>query len=178
MSFIQFKWAQGYDAYLKALRRNRPIRLEEYEYLRDTLNGYEAISAIAQQQTGPEARYGGHSIDEVTLMGVTPSHAYIGREKVAWGRYITDQDYHHNTRVCFIGQDIVDKLFPSVDPLGKELEVGGHNFTVVGVAEKVGSTFGVSQDNFVFIPLGTFRESFHAEPGAGRFSSKPRTPST
>src|SRR5580658_3315883 len=27
----QFKWAQGYEAYLKALRRNRPIRLEEYE---------------------------------------------------------------------------------------------------------------------------------------------------
>ena len=93
-------------------------------------------------------------------MGVTASHAYIGREKVAWGRYISDQDYHHNTRVCFIGQDIVDKLFPSVDPIGKELAVGGHNFTVVGVAEKVGSTFGVSQDNFVFIPLGTFRNLF------------------
>jgi putative ABC transport system permease protein len=156
----QFKWAQGYDEYLKALRRNRPIRLEEYEYLRDTLNGYEAISAIAQQSTGPEARYGGHSIDEVTLMGITASHAYIGREKVAWGRYITDQDYRHNTRVCFIGQDIVDKLFPSVDPIDKELTVGGHNFTVVGVAERVGSTFGVSQDNFVFIPLGTFRNLF------------------
>jgi putative ABC transport system permease protein len=156
----QFKWAQGYDAYLKALRHNRPIRLEEFEYLRDTLNGYEAISAIAQLQTGPEARYGGHSISEVTLEGITSSHAYIGREKVAWGHYITDQDYHHNTRVCFIGQDIVDKLFPSVDPIDKELVVGGHNFTVVGVAEKVGSSFGVSQDNFVFIPLGTFRNLF------------------
>ena len=49
----QFKWAQPYDEYLKALRRNRPIRLEEYEYLRDTLSGYEAISAIAQPQTRP-----------------------------------------------------------------------------------------------------------------------------
>ena len=156
----QFKWAQPYDEYLKALRRNRPIRFEDYEYLQDTLRGYEAISAIAQPQDGPEARYGGRSIDEVTLLGITPSHAYIGREKVAGGRYITDQDYHHNTRVCFIGQDIVDKLFPSVDPIGKELVVGGHNFTVVGVAEKVGSTFGVSQDNFVFIPLGTFRNLF------------------
>ena len=156
----QFKWAQPYDEYLKALRRNRPIRFEEYEYLEDTLTGYEAISAIAQPETGPEARYGGRSIDEVTLSGITASHAYIGREKVAWGRYITEQDYHHNTRVCFIGQDIVDKLFPSVDPIGKELEVGGHNFTVVGVAEKVGSAFGVSQDNFVFIPLGTFRDLF------------------
>ena len=81
----QFKWAQPYDEYLKALRRNRPIRFEEYEYLQDTLRGYEAISAIAQPQDGPEARYGGRSIDEVTLLGITASHAYIGREKVAGG---------------------------------------------------------------------------------------------
>ncbi|MFZ0959656.1 MAG: ABC transporter permease [Terriglobia bacterium] len=156
----QFKWAQGWDEYLKAMRRNRPITSEEYQYLVDNLNGYEAISAIAQPTSGPEAKYGGHSIDEVSLSGITASHAYIGREKVAYGRYISDQDYTHNTRVCFIGQDIVDKLFPSIDPIGKELQVGGHNFTVIGVAEKVGSAFGVSQDNFVFIPLGTFRDFF------------------
>ena len=82
----QFKWAQSYETYLKAIRRNRPIRLEEYEYLEDTLSGYEAMSAIAQLAISPEARYGGHSIDEVSLLGITASHAYIGREKVAWGR--------------------------------------------------------------------------------------------
>ena len=156
----QFKWAQGYEAYLQAMRRNRPITLEEYDDLRDTLIGYEAISALAQPQDQPEARFEGRSIDEVTLSGITASHAYIGREKVAEGRYISEQDYRHNTRVCFIGQDIVEKLFPTSDPIGKELTVGGFNFTVVGVAEKVGTTFGVSQDNFVFIPLGTFRNLF------------------
>jgi putative ABC transport system permease protein len=156
----QFLWAQGYDSYLKALRRNRPIRMEDYEYLRDVLSGYEAMSGIAQLQPQPEARYGGHSIDEVSLIGVTASHAYIGREKVSYGRYISEQDYRHNSRVCFVGQDIVDKLFPSVDPVGKEIVVGGESFNVIGVAEKVGSAFGVSQDNFVFIPLGTFRNLF------------------
>jgi putative ABC transport system permease protein len=38
--------------------------------------------------------------------------------------------------------------------------VGGQSFSIIGVAEKVGSTFGISQDNFVFIPLGTFRNLF------------------
>ena len=156
----QFKWAQGYDNYLNALRRNKPIRIEEYEYLQETLPGYEAISAIAQLNPGPEARYGGHSIDEVTLMGVTSSHLDIGREKPLYGRYISDQDYRHNERVCFIGQDIVDKLFPSVDPLDKELIVGGQSFRIIGVADKVGSAFGISQDNFVYVPLGTFRNLY------------------
>jgi putative ABC transport system permease protein len=160
----QFKWAQPYDEYLKALRRNKPIRLEDYEYLRDYLPGYQAISAIAQLQPDPEARYRGHSIDEVTMMGVTPSHADVGREKVLDGRYISDQDYQHNAHVCFIGQDIVDKLFPGIDPLGRELLVGGQTFRVVGTSERVGSTFGVSQDNFVFIPLTTFRNAYVARP--------------
>ena len=35
----QFKWAQGYDSFLKALRRNKPIRLEDYEFLRENLIG-------------------------------------------------------------------------------------------------------------------------------------------
>jgi putative ABC transport system permease protein len=156
----QFKWAQPYDTYLTALRRNKPIRLEDYEYLQDTLVGYEAISAITFLQPGPEARYAGHSIDEVNLLGVTASHAYIGREKVQEGHYISEQDYRHNARVCFIGQDVVDKLFPSVDPIGKELAVGGQTFSIIGVADKVGSAFGISQDNFVFVPLGTFRNLF------------------
>jgi putative ABC transport system permease protein len=160
----QFKWAQDYDEFIKALRRNKPIRLEDYEYLLDNMSGYQYISAITQLQPGPEARYKGHVIDEVNLTGVTPSHADIGREKVEYGRYITDQDYNHRTSVCFIGQDVVAKLFPGLDPLDKEVVVGGHPFRVVGVAEKVGSTFGVSQDNFVFIPLSTFRNLYMARP--------------
>jgi putative ABC transport system permease protein len=160
----QFQWAQPYDDYLKALRRNKSIRMEEYEYLRESLQGYQAISAIAQVEPGPEARYRGHSIDEVTLMGITPSHVDIGREKVQDGRYISEQDYQHNAHVCFVGQDIVDKLLPVVDPLDKELMVGGQAFRIIGVAQKVGSTFGVSQDNFVFVPLSTFRNAFMVKP--------------
>jgi len=160
----QFKWAQGYDDFVKAMRRNKAIRLDDYEFLRDNLTGYQYISALAQIEPGPEARYKGHVIDEVNLLGLTPSHMDIGREKVEYGRYLTDQDYNHRTSVCFIGQDVVDKLFPGIDPLDKELLVGGHPFRVVGVAERVGSTFGVSQDNFVFVPLSTFRDFYIARP--------------
>jgi putative ABC transport system permease protein len=160
----QFQWAQGFDEFLKAQRRNKPIRLEDYEFLRENLRGYQAISALAQVEPPPQARYKGTVIDEVNLMGLTPSHVDIGREKVAEGRYLSEQDNNHNAPVCFIGHDLVDKFFPNVDPLGKEIVVGGHGFTVIGVAERVGTTFGVSQDNFVFIPMGTFRSYFMPRP--------------
>jgi putative ABC transport system permease protein len=63
-----------------------------------------------------------------------------------------------------IGQDLVEKLFPGVDPLGQEVQLGGLPFRVVGIAEKVGSTFGQSEDNFAFIPLSTFRTIWTGRP--------------
>ena len=95
---------------------------------------------------------------------MTPSFADIGREKVEIGRYINDADYQHNARVCVIGQDLVEKLFPNVDPLDKEVQLAGLPFRVVGVTEKVGSTFGQSQDNFAIVPLTTFRNIWMGRP--------------
>ena len=69
---------------------------------------------------------------------MTPSHADIGREKVEYGRYINDSDYQHNARVCVIGQDLVEKLFPMVDPLDKEVLLAGIPFRVIGVIEEGG----------------------------------------
>ncbi len=63
----QFQWAQGFDSFLKARRRNKPIRMEDYEYLRDNLQGYQQIGAMAQLAPSPPARYKGHLIDEITV---------------------------------------------------------------------------------------------------------------
>src|SRR5574337_1930806 len=41
----QWQWAQGYEAWLKARRRNKPIRIEDFEFLRDNLRGYKNIGA-------------------------------------------------------------------------------------------------------------------------------------
>ena len=161
----QFQWAQSFEDYLKARRRNKPIRIEEFEYLRDNLKDYRNIGAQADTQNiDSSARYQDHSVFDVDIVGATPNMIDIGEEKVASGRYITDPDYQHESMVCFIGQDLVDAFFPSVDPLDKEILVNGIPFRVVGVAEKIGTTFGASQDNFVEIPLTTYRKFFSARP--------------
>ena len=41
----QYQWAQGYEAWLKARRRNKPIRTEEFEFLKENLRGYKNIGA-------------------------------------------------------------------------------------------------------------------------------------
>jgi putative ABC transport system permease protein len=160
----QFKWAQGFDQFLKARRRNQPIRIDDYEYLRDRLTGYQHIGAMSNYNSNTPARYKGHILEEVTIDGLTASFADLGREKVNQGRYISETDYQHNSRVCVIGQDLVEKLFPNVDPLEKEITLGGIPFRVIGIADRVGSTFGQSQDNFAFIPLTTLRALWMGRP--------------
>jgi putative ABC transport system permease protein len=95
---------------------------------------------------------------------MTPSFSEIGREKIGWGRYINENDYRRGARVCVIGQDLAEKLFPNVDPLDKEVSFAGIPFRVIGVAERVGSAFGQSQDNFAFVPLTTLRNLWTARP--------------
>ena len=161
----QYKWAQGYEAWLKAHRRNKPVRIEEYEFLRDNLTGFKRLGANADlHNNDTQARYKGHTVYDVVISGVTPSMINIGQQKVDTGRYITEADYQHESMVCFVGRDLVDGFFPSVDSLDKEVLVNGIPFRVIGVAQKIGSTFGESQDNFVQIPLTTFRKFFVPRP--------------
>ena len=160
----QWQWAQGYENWLKARRRNKPIRIEEFEFLKANLPNYKNIGAEGWIWGESDAKYGGKTLYEVSLSGRTPSMIDIAQEKVESGRYFTDSDYNHSAMVCFIGRDLVDEFFPTIDPIGKEISVRGANFRIIGVAIRIGTTFGQSQDKFVHIPLTTFQKIFVARP--------------
>ena len=161
----RYKWAQSYEAWLKARRRNQPIRIEDFEFLRDHLKGYKNIGAQAWMNSSDnQARYKGRSVYEVEISGETPNMIDIGQTKVEAGRYINDTDYAHESMVCFVGQDLVSAFFPNVDPLDKEIQVNGIPFRIIGIAEKLGSMFGESQDNFVQVPLTAYQKVFRNRP--------------
>src|SRR4029453_17874867 len=69
-------------------------------------------------------------------------------------------DEEHSRFVAFIGADVAEKLFLGVDPLGKTIQIDDHGYTVVRIAEKKGSVFGFSRDNFAKIPLSTFQKIY------------------
>ena len=79
---------------------------------------------------------------------------------IADGRNLTEEDIHLSRSVCIIGADVVDALFPFEDPLGKVIQLQGINFTVVGITERQGQSFGQSQDNYIFLPIPTFLQRF------------------
>ena len=160
----QWDWTMSYEAWLKAQHRNKAIRIEEFEFLHDNVKGYKNIGAEANLWGDAEVKYKGHLMHEVNLSAETPNMIDIGQAKVESGRYINDSDYQHDSMVCFIGRDLADEFFPSLDPIDKEINIRGIPFRVIGVAARIGTTFGQSQDKFVQIPLTTFQKVFMARP--------------
>jgi putative ABC transport system permease protein len=154
-------------AYLEATRRNKLVSLDDYAYLRDRLTLADEVGAVVFGRR--DARGGRQNLEDVGVRGVTPNMVFVASDqRVATGRYITEGDQAHRSMVAFVGSDIAEQLFASVDPLGKSIYVDGLPFTIVGVGEKVGSTFGQSQDNYVAIPLSTYMKSWESlSPRAG-----------
>jgi putative ABC transport system permease protein len=52
-----------------------------------------------------------------------------------------------------IGQVLSDKLLEGVDPIGKEVRIGGIPYRIIGLVEKQGTLFGLSLDKFAIIPF-------------------------
>lgn len=68
------------------------------------------------------------------------------------GRLPTPQEYAMGTPVAVIGEDVKTHYFPGLDPVGRELRIGGLPYEIIGVAEKQGSMLGLSADKFVVVP--------------------------
>jgi putative ABC transport system permease protein len=76
----------------------------------------------------------------------------IKKMGVSKGRLIAPQEYSLGTPVVVIGDDVAEHFFPNLDPIGRELRIQSIPYTVVGVAEKQGSAFGISMDKFLIAP--------------------------
>ncbi|MBI1746108.1 MAG: ABC transporter permease [Acidobacteria bacterium] len=107
-------------------------------------------------------KFGNQFLRGVNVRGWTESMTRIIEVDIIQGRHIVDSEVIHSGSVCVAGYDIVDNLFPTVDPIGKEIRVDGDVFRIIGVAKKQGAAFGQSRDSWVIIPLTTFMKRYGA----------------
>jgi putative ABC transport system permease protein len=142
------------------LQRRKNVLYDDYLYIRD--NCKRCVGMGAQQATVAKVTRGVNSVTDSTVRGYTWQMPELQNLDIAEGRGFTPTDEEHASHVAIIGMDIRDNLFPGVDPLGLELRVDGEQYTVIGVVEKQGSTFGQSQDNFVGVPLTSFMKTYGA----------------
>jgi putative ABC transport system permease protein len=146
------------DAWVKAQKRPL-VTMDDYERLRDSMKTAKAVAALDYHNV--DVRSGNERLENTEVMGVSANYADVRNINVAQGRFITEADDDHRSEVAFIGADVAARLFSNVDPIGKFIRAETHQYQVIGVAERIGSAFGQSQDNFMIMPLHTFEKELH-----------------
>jgi len=142
-----------FNIIIKALKYKK-IELEDVRAVSEGCPACEEVGATASATV--RARYGDKELQDVNFYGQTPSMVDIDTREVEFGRYFTPSEAERNTNVCLIGDTLVQRLFPGVDPIGRNIRIGNDEFMVIGIMEKIGSVLGQDQDNFVTVPLPVF----------------------
>jgi putative ABC transport system permease protein len=144
-------------------RRNKDIKWEEYEYVRDNCQLCSHVGA--QINSGTDLSQNGIEMPSTRVMGVTGNMVDIEDKTIAEGRFMTTEEAARITYVCVIGWDVKEKFFPNSSPIGQELKVRGAPLRIIGVEQKRGSFFGDSQDRHVYIPITLAGQLFNRTGG-------------
>jgi putative ABC transport system permease protein len=110
-------------------------------------------------------KYQDRKVKNTILEGDTASVKDVYDLPMALGRWFTESDDERRATVIVLGHDTAEELFPLESPLGKEINIDGRLFEVVGTIAKLKSVFGGGKDpndNRIFFPLSTFK-TLHPE---------------
>jgi putative ABC transport system permease protein len=161
------------------MRKRKKMTFEDYEALR----GLPYIKAVTTgiRYTNPQfgtgtytVKYGNRRVQNTILEGDTHTWKDVYDLGVVSGRWFTEVDEEHHSPVIILGADTASELFPNGDALGKEINIEGELFTVIGVAPKRKSAFSNGknpEDNLIFFPWTTFHK-LHPELDAFWITAK------
>src|ERR1700674_2486800 len=81
----------------------------------------------------------------VSLVGVTEGFQQIRNLAILRGRYFDQDDMNSQSKVCLLTEALATAVFPSDNPLGKDIRVGELHFSVIGVFRERIGTFGQTE---------------------------------
>lgn len=93
---------------------------------------------------------------DVTVIGGDELYFNLNNLDISEGRAITELDVYSTRNVAVIGKDIIVKIFPNTNPIGKKVTLQGQKYEVVGIIKERGAMLGRSQDNLMIIPLTSY----------------------
>ena len=105
--------------------------------------------------------YQGRHIRNTIIEGDLAAAKDVFDMRLREGRWFSQIDDEHHSPVIVIGPDTADELIPQGSALGKEINIEGQLFTVIGVSEPQKTVFAGGKnpaDNVVFMPLQVFRK--------------------
>ena len=162
---VRMAWFGPFDPkkFFEMDKRNPQFKPDEFEFLKGNARMLKDIGMMASRST--RVAYKGISQEQVSIQGVTDNIPAINNVQVDMGRSITYEEVRRHAAVVFIGNDLRERFFSGVDPIGKFVAIEGNPYEVVGTAKALGSVFGQSQDNFAMIPIESYFKTYGSRNG-------------
>lgn len=141
---------------------NPIITYREVREFKETYSFPKTQTSISFTGTSnAEVKYESEKTDpEVSVLGVNEFFLTNSGLNLEEGREFNYFDIQNNNNVAILGADFAEGLFKNISSIGKTISVRGVKFTVIGILESKGSTFGNNQDLRVLIPVELARSIF------------------
>jgi putative ABC transport system permease protein len=130
-----------------------------------------AVSEVAPVVSGVAQVVYGNQNWSTGITGTTPSMLQVRDWALDAGRPFTAEDVKSATKVCLLGQTVVDNLFGGINPIDQIVRIKKIPFKVIGVLERKGqSPGGQDQDDTIYVPITTAQKKLFgsALPGTVR----------
>lgn len=157
-----FVWMQQtsipYEGFQRG--RNLELKVEDIEAMKAEFPQIKMIAPRSQEGNITVQFQGKHA--NYIVSGDYPIQNEMFKKMIVQGRFINDDDINYGKKVCVIGHDILDEIFPvGESPIGKMLQIGYGVYTVVGVYKNGPMAF--SRNNEIHIPFTTFQRVYNRQ---------------
>jgi putative ABC transport system permease protein len=155
----------------RKIQARRPITTEHAEAIREKVRSVDLV--------GPELWGYNHAASfrdkktnsNLMICGGSPEYAPNNTHFVRIGRNLSAEDVKVARRVVLIGHSVAEELFPWTDPLGRMIKIDGRKFRVVGVLADKSSSMGGRYNQYMIIPVTTFKKIYGSRDPNGRMRS-------
>ncbi len=134
----------------RAWRRRPRITYADAEAVADGI--HTPVVTAWESDVRADVEYDGNVADGIRIIGATAEYFEIRQWKIAEGRAFTEQEVLAARPVLVIGQELGNRLFEDLDPIGREVKIHAIPYRVIGVVESQGNIFGLSLDKFAVAP--------------------------
>jgi putative ABC transport system permease protein len=137
-------------------RNRKDLTLEDFYRLEKMLVTAKYVGA-EQGAGGKIVKWGSKETNpNIYVVGVTTGAFKTYNVTIKDGRELRESDNDYSNDVCILGNDVTEKVFGSINPIGKIIRVDGKPLQVIGTLEPQPKFFGQSQDNYIVMPLTKF----------------------
>ena len=145
------------------LRRNITLaQAMRYQHLMEPWSDVVCLKIF--DQNGGQATYNGRKTTPgLTVVGTNEHFLTANQYSIDLGRNLAPDDVELGRPFAIIGQDLVTRLFPAENPLGKQIKVKDRTYTVIGTFAEKGRSFGGSGDSIVIVPITRYLGDFGNE---------------